>query len=129
MNLRLAVLLGLVGLARPVLSIVGAYDSGPLAKPVGPLVLTALVSLVWIAAVVIVKPAKPVLTTVAAGVAYGIAAILLNWALQPFLDSAETIPLPGYFGILIFNAVQGAVLGVIAWLVLRVTKRQVAPLR
>ena len=123
MNLRLAVLLGLVGLARPVLSVVGAYDSGPLSKPVGPLVLTALVSLVWIVAVVIAEPARPVLTLVAAGLAYGVAAILLNWSLQPFLDSAETIPLPGYFGILIFNAGQGAVLGLIAWLVLRLLRR------
>ncbi|WP_250029370.1 hypothetical protein [Paractinoplanes maris] len=129
MNLRLAVVLGLAGLVRPVLSVAGAYDSGPLAKPVGPLVLTALVSLAWIVAVVLAKPARPVLTTTVAGISYGVAAILLNWSLQPFLDSAETIPLPGYFGILVFNALQGAFLGVIAWLVLRLTKRQVAPLR
>ncbi|MBU2665320.1 hypothetical protein KOI35_17585 [Actinoplanes bogorensis] len=68
---------------------------------------------------VIAKPVQPVLTLVAAGVTYGVAAILLNWSLQPFLESAETIPLPGYFGILAFNVVQGAVLGVIARLVLR----------
>jgi hypothetical protein len=129
MNLRLAVVLGLVGLARPVLSIVGAYDSGPLAKPVGPLLLTALIAVVWVAVAVLRKVAQPVLTLTLAGVTYGVAAILLNWSLQPFLDSAETIPLPGYPAILIFNAAQGAVLGLVAWLILRVTRRRAQPVR
>ncbi|WP_250009810.1 hypothetical protein [Actinoplanes sp. M2I2] len=43
MNIRLAVVLGLLGLTRPVLSVVGAYDDGPLAKPVGPLLHCARV--------------------------------------------------------------------------------------
>jgi hypothetical protein len=37
--------LGAFSLLRPVLSIVGAYDDGPLRKPVGPLMLTALIAL------------------------------------------------------------------------------------
>jgi len=118
MNLRLAVVLGLAALIRPVLSILGWYE-GPLAKPFGPLLITALICVGWVAAAVLVKVEKPVQTLVTAGLAYGIGAILLNWSLQPFLDSAETIPLPGYFGILIFNALLGAALGGIAWLIRR----------
>lgn len=124
MNLRLAALLGLAGLARPVLSITGAYDSGPLAKPVGPLLLTALVSVVWILAAVLRRVPKPVHTLAAAGVFYALFAILLNWSLQPFLESAETIPLPGYVAMPVFNALQGAVLGLIAWAILRASARR-----
>ncbi len=119
MNLRLAIILGVLGLARPVLSIVGAYDSGPLAKPVGPLLLTALIAVTWVVAVVVRRVPNPVLTLTVAGVTYGVVSILLNWSLQPFLASAETIPLPGYVGILVFNALLGTVLGGLAWLVLR----------
>jgi hypothetical protein len=126
MNLRLAALLGLLGLARPVLSIVGAYDSGPLAKPVGPLLLTALISIVWIAAAVLRRVPRPVHTLAAAGVFYALFAILLNWSLQPFLESAEAIPLPGYLAMPVFNALQGAVLGLIAWAILRATTRRPA---
>ncbi|MEU8611691.1 hypothetical protein AB0C29_27260 [Actinoplanes sp. NPDC048791] len=118
MNLRLAIVLGFAALIRPGLSILGAYQ-GPLGKPFGPLLITALICVGWVAAVVLAKVEKPVPTLVAAGLAYGIGSILLNWCLQPFLDSAETIPLPGYFGILIFNALLGAVLGGIAWLIRR----------
>jgi hypothetical protein len=124
MNLRLAALLGLVGLARPVLSIVGAYDSGPLAKPFGPLLLTALVSIAWVTAAVLRREPKPVHTLAAAGVFYALFAILLNWSLQPFLESAETIPLPGYLAMPVFNALQGALLGLVAWAILRATSRR-----
>jgi hypothetical protein len=70
--------------------------------------------------------ARPVLTLTLAGVVYGLAAILLNLALQPFLASAETIPAPGYVAILAFNAAQGAVLGLIAAGLLR-TRRVYLP--
>ena len=66
MNLRLAVVLGRAGLVRPILGIAGAYDGGPLAKPVGPLVLTALICVGWVVAVVLARPAKPVQTLGAA---------------------------------------------------------------
>ena len=124
MNFRLALLLGFVALARPVLSIIGAYDDGPLAKPVGPLLLTALISIVWVAAAVWLEVRNPLLTLVAAGIAYAVFAILLNLALQPFLASAETIPLPGYLAIPLFNAAQGAVLGLMALGIQRLIARR-----
>lgn len=124
MNLRLAVLLGFAALIRPVLSIVGAFDGGPLAKPVGPLLVTAVICVAQIAVVVVRRVPDPVLTLAAAGVAYAVFAIGLNWSLQPFLASAETIPLPGYIAMPLFNAAQGAVLGLVAWAILR--RRRVA---
>jgi hypothetical protein len=127
MNLRLAIILGFVALARPVLSIVGAYDSGPLAKPVGPLLLTALICVVQVAAAVLARVRNPVLTLAAAGVAYAVFAILLNLSLQPFLATAETIPLPGYVAMPLFNAAQGAVLGLVAWGIRRLLARRRVP--
>ena len=118
MNLRLAVLLGFVALVRPVLSIAGAFEGGP----VGPIVTTAAICVLQIAVVVWRRVPNPLLTLVAAGVAYGILAILLNLSLHPFLDSAEWIPAPGYVAIPLFNAAQGAVLGLIAWGILRMWK-------
>lgn len=106
------------------LSIIGAYDGGPLAKPVGPLLMTALISLVWVAAAVWLKVRNPVLTLAVAGIAYAVFAILLNWSLQPFLASAETIPLPGHLAMLLFNAAQGAILGLIALGIQRLIARR-----
>jgi hypothetical protein len=102
-----------------VLSIVGAYDDGPLKKPVGPLVLTALMIVGWIAVAVVRRFSRPVETLTFADVAYGVLALLLNISLQPFLDSAELPPVPGMIAIVLFNAAQGAVCGLIALALLR----------
>ncbi|MQS39649.1 hypothetical protein [Streptomyces katsurahamanus] len=115
--------LGAFGLVRPVLSIVGAYDSGPLEKPVGPLVFTALIAVVWVGAAVVLRTPQPVPALLFAGVAYGAFAIILNLSLQPFLDDADAVPVIGSIGILVFNAVQGAVLGLIALGLQRVLHR------
>ncbi|MFI1736000.1 hypothetical protein ACH40E_43870 [Streptomyces acidicola] len=111
--------LGVFSLLRPILSIVGAYHDGPLKKPVGPLILTALIIVVWIGAAVVSRFPRPVESLAFVGVAYGVLALLLNLSLQPFLDDAEVPPVPGMIGILVFNAAQGAVCGVIALALLR----------
>jgi len=83
MNVRLAAVLGLLGLCRPILSILGVHDSGPLTAPVGPLLLTALISVVWISATVLRDVPDPVLTLVGAGLAYALFAVALNLSRQP----------------------------------------------
>ncbi|MFI2412780.1 hypothetical protein [Streptomyces sp. NPDC018947] len=113
------VALGAFSLARPVLSIVGAYDDGPLKKPVGPLLLTGLIIVVWIATAVVRRFDRPVETLAFVGAAYGVLALLLNLSLQPFLDSAELPPVPGMFAMVLFNAAQGAVCGLVALALLR----------
>ncbi|MEV7625647.1 hypothetical protein [Actinoplanes sp. NPDC089786] len=123
MNFRLAVVLGLFGLVRPVLSVVGAFDGGVLGKPVGPIVVTVVICVVQVVAVVVARVGNPVLTLGVAGVAYGVFAILLNLSLQPVLASAEAIPLPGYVAIPVFNALLGLVLGVVALGVQRMMPR------
>ena len=105
--------LGLCGLVRPVLSITGALDLPP-GKPWTPLLVTLLLAVLWVLVAVRLKVRRPVLTLTLAGVVYGLAAILLNLALQPLLASAEWIPIQGYVAIPAWNALQGAVLGLIA---------------
>lgn len=107
---------------RPVLSITGAFDG---IKPAAPIIATVAICVLQIAVVLWRREPNPVVTLTAAGVAYGILAILLNLSLQPFLESAEWIPLPGYFAILIFNAAQGAALGLVAWAVQKARGRRV----
>lgn len=119
--------LGLCGLVRPLLSITGAFDAmGSFGSPWAPLLVTLLLAVLWVAVAVRLRVERPVLTLTLAGVVYGLAAILLNLALQPFLASAEWIPAPGYVAIPAFNAAQGAVLGLIAAGLLR-TRRVYLP--
>ncbi len=121
-ELRWPVIIGLgaLGLARPILSIAGVYDDdGALPKPGGPLLLTAVISLIWLATAVLLRLKQPVLSLTLVGVAYSVLAILMNLILQPILDSAESIPVPGLIALTITNAIQGAILGLIAWVILR----------
>lgn len=117
----LILVLGLSALVRPVLSIVGVYDAlGSAGRPWGPLTVTAVVSVVWIAVVVARRVDTPLLTLTLAGVAYAVFAVLLNLSLQPFLESAQAIPPAGVVAVVVTNGLQGAVLGLIATALLRV---------
>ncbi|WP_026184857.1 hypothetical protein [Salinispora vitiensis] len=111
--------LGLFATFRPILSIVGVYESGALRSPVGPIVMTILISVVWLTMVVLRRARQPVTTLTLAGFAYGAFAIVLNLALQPILTDAKLIPAPGMIMILLVNALWGAALGLIAWALLR----------
>lgn len=115
--------LGAIGLIRPVLSIADAFESGPLEKPVGPVLFTVLLAVVWVGAAVLLRVAQPVLTLVLVGVAYGLFAAVLNLSLQPFLADAELITVPGLLGMLVVNAVQGAILGLLAMGIQQATGR------
>jgi hypothetical protein len=72
-----------VALLRPLFSVVGLSES--LGQPATPLVLTAVISLVWILVVGLSGVREPVLTLVAAGVAYGLATMVLSAILSPIL--------------------------------------------
>lgn len=103
--------LAAAGLLRPVLSIVGAYDGR---KPWAPLVVTALIAVLWVAVVVLARVPRPVPTLTLVGAGYGVLALLLNLVLQPLLASAELIPVPGIIAMIAFSALEGAVLGLVA---------------
>jgi hypothetical protein len=120
----LIVSLGLFALIRPLFSILGAYDSGLVAKPFGPIVLTIAIALVWIGAAVIYRVKKPVETLALAGVAYGVFATVLNSTLVAMgYGDAHLIPVPGVIATIVMEAIFGAVCGLIAASILRLRSR------
>ncbi|WP_220133063.1 hypothetical protein [Streptomyces ipomoeae] len=125
--LRLPLIGGLtaIALVRPLFSVVGLSDA--LGKPVTPLVLTAVISLAWIVLVGLRRVPEPVLTLVAAGVAYSLAAVVLSGILSPILLGRLEGPLARPYAIVpmtVFNAVWGAVCGLLALAVQSVVSRR-----
>jgi hypothetical protein len=85
--------LAILGLVRPLLSILGAY--GSIEGPWGPIIATIFIAAVWVGAVVIGRIPNPLLTLAVVGGVYGVLAILLQqtiWNL--FLDGPQKKPLP-----------------------------------
>ncbi|TDD80547.1 hypothetical protein E1202_30285 [Saccharopolyspora karakumensis] len=113
----LIVLLGVFALVRPVLNITGAVDA--LGRPLGPVLVTVVISVVWLAAVVWRRSARPVLTLACAGLVYGVLAVALSAVLPPLLrgELMGPLPTPGGIGVvmvLLANAVWGATVGLVA---------------
>ncbi|SFS80817.1 hypothetical protein [Saccharopolyspora flava] len=116
----LIVVLGVVALVRPVLSMTGGMDV--LGRPWAPVVVTALISLLWLGVVVWRDERRRVLTLTFAGLVYGVLAIVLSGVLSPVLRGELMGPLasPGGVGVvavLVTNAVWGAAVGWVAWAV------------
>lgn len=117
LNWSLVMLLGVLALVRPILNITGGMDL--LGRPVGPVLLTVLISVVWIAVVVWRRSARPVLTLTCAGLVYAVLAVALSAVLSPVLDGELRGPLatPGGIGVvlvLLVNAGWGAAAGLVA---------------
>lgn len=121
LNWLLILGLGFLALARPITNTVLdqiGVDLGPLV----PLGWTAIISLLWIAAVGLTRTASPVLTLVLAGLVYGVSAIVLSGILSTLLLGQLHGPLTNPIGIvavLITNALWGLVTGAIALVVQR----------
>jgi hypothetical protein len=120
MNLRWGTIfaLALVGLLRPLLSILGVYES--FEGPWGSLLVTALIAAVWVGTVVVRRVPNPLVTLAAAGGMYGVFAILLQ-VTAALLGQIPEGQLPwgplmtfGWVSILITNVIWGAFLGLVA---------------
>ncbi|WP_151481944.1 hypothetical protein [Streptomyces albicerus] len=108
---------GLASLAllRPLFSASGLSDA--LGEPATPIVLTVVITLAWILTVGLSRVREPVLTLVAAGLAYAAAAIVLSGVLSPILDGEPDGPLAhprAIVPVFLVNAFWGAVCGVCA---------------
>jgi hypothetical protein len=115
LNWWLVTALAAVALVRPVFSAVGLSET--LGTPATPLVLTAVISLVWILVVGLSRVREPVLTLGAAGVAYALASIVLSAILSPILTGELQGPLAmplAVLPVLVVNAAWGAVCGLFA---------------
>jgi len=121
-GLNWPLVLGLAALAlvRPLFSIVGLSDV--LGKPGTPLILTAVITLVWVLIVGLSRVREPVTTLVAAGLAYAVAVIVLSAVLSPILTGELQGPLAMPLAIIplfITNALWGLAAGGLALLVRR----------
>ena len=117
----LILILGALGLVRPLLGILGVYDALE-GGASGRVAVTAILAVVWVGVVLVARAPNPLLTLTLAGVSYGVLAILLQqvaWNL--FLDgplaeapSSASVLVVSWVAILVTNGVWGAFLGLLA---------------
>jgi hypothetical protein len=116
--------LGMLALIRPVFSITGADEV--LGKPLTPILLTVLISLVWILVAGLGRLRSPLLTLLAAGALYAVASTILSAMLSPVLTGELQGPLTNPFAlvaVLGLNLLWGAITGALAWLLDRARRR------
>jgi hypothetical protein len=107
--------MGALALLRPFLSITGIMDR--LERPLGPILLTLLISLAWLLIVIYVRAEQPLLTLIYTGLAYGVFAIVLSALLSPILTGRFSGPLTNPYAavsVLITNAIWGGIIGLCA---------------
>lgn len=115
LNVPLIIGLAVLALVRPLFSIIGLSDT--LGKPATPIVLTVVISVLWILIVGLSRVRNPLLTLVFAGLAYAVLSILLSAVLSPILHGELQGPLTNPFAIvyvLATNAVWGLITGALA---------------
>ena len=113
--------LGALALVRPLVSIVET-QSGVTGSAAVPIVITVVVSAIWIAVVGLSKVAQPVLTLLFVGLTYGVLSIVLSGILSPVLTGELQGPLAtpiAIIPVLLTNAIWGLAAGGLALLVQR----------
>lgn len=126
-NWPLVAALALLGLVRPLLSILGVYEG--LSIPWLSLVVTVIIAVVWIGVVAMWRIQHPFLTLVLAGGLYGVFALVLEQFLArvlSFENAPESLPALGIVSIIVTNLAWGAVVGAIAAGLQRVQDRRPA---
>lgn len=127
---RLALLLGAFALIRPALRITGMVgENGILPSAAGVVGATALITIVWVAAAIQSRTARPVLTLMLAGLTYAVLAAVLAAPLSLLLGGELQGPLVHPLALptmLITNVVWGAAAGCIAWAI-NATRSRISP--
>jgi hypothetical protein len=103
----LIVVLGAVGLVRPILSILGVSEGLPWVSILATLVIMAI----WIGVVVLRRVPHPFATLVFVGGMYGVLAMVLNVAIQ---GDFSKLPMAAIVAIPVTNMIWGAISGFIA---------------
>ncbi|WP_314502231.1 hypothetical protein [uncultured Microbacterium sp.] len=114
--------LGALALVRPLVSIV-EYQLDVSDSPAVPIIITLVISAVWIVVVGLSKTAHPVLTLLFTGLAYAVFSIILSGILSPILTGELQGPLAmpiAIIPVLLTNAIWGLAAGGMALLLQRV---------
>ena len=101
----------------------GVFDD---IRPLGPIITTVIIALIWVSAAVFKKLESPVKVFMVSGVVYAVLSIVMAVFLQTAFDWSEdeTVSIPvlltaGLMGALATNIIWGGVLGLIAKLLIR----------
>jgi len=78
-------ILAFIQLTRPIMSTAGLFDGF---RPQGPIIVTALIALIWVGAAVIGNVAEPVKVLAMAGAAYAVIGVAMAVFLQTFSHGA-----------------------------------------
>ncbi len=111
--------MGALALTRPLMNLTGMMDV--LGRPLGPVLMTLLISAAWLVIVVLARVRQPLLTLLFTGLSYGLFALVIGAILSPILSGELSGPLSNPFflpfavvSILLTNALWGGVVGIIA---------------
>jgi hypothetical protein len=108
--------LGALALVWPVLNLTRVIDA--VGRPLGPLMVIAVISLAWLLIVVLLEVCEPLLTLLCTGLIYGVFALAISAVLSPLVDGRLsgliTNPL-AIVGVLITSTVWGAIVGAAAF--------------
>jgi hypothetical protein len=115
---KLIFILALIHLTRPILSTVGIFDGF---RPLGPIIATAVIALIWISVAVVGNVKEPVRVLAMAGATYAVIGVAMAVFLQAFFtwspEETASIPLlltAGLIGGIVVNVIWGALLGLVA---------------
>lgn len=115
-NAILSLVLGALALIRPLMKIIGLIDIFG-SEAVGSIVMTVLISVVWIIIVLAIKVQNPIQVLVFAGISYAAFSIILSGILSPILTGELQGPLTNpiaLVSVFITNIIWGLILGIIA---------------
>lgn len=109
--------LGAIGLFTPIMSALGVFDEGILAKPVGSIVAKVGIGLLWTVVAIVARVKHPVMTLMFAGITYSVFSLALNIVLNVIdYGDAQLFTPYGFITATLLAAAYGALFGSLAWL-------------
>lgn len=114
-NLGLILGLGAIALIRPMLKITGIIHL--VGEQFGSILMTVLISLVWLFTVVNKNSQYPVRILIFSGITYAVFAIILSGILSPIINGELQGPLTNplaLISVFVTNSIWGLTIGVIA---------------
>jgi hypothetical protein len=107
--------LGALGLIRPLMNVTGLMEG--LGRSFGPILITVLISLAWLAIVVLVRVREVLLTLICTGLASGVFALLISAIVSPIVMGQLSGPITSpvaIVSVLFSDAIWGALVGLCA---------------